>query len=82
MKRWTIKHEPTKKFYYEDESGSFLVDIEYSLPFKTEKEAKEMYEWYIVENANSNNGNVITEDGDYPLNEFKVVPLQYNVKEL
>jgi hypothetical protein len=77
MKKWTIKHEPTVKFYYEDEGGAFLVDLTFACPFKTEKEANEALTTYIYVDENDN---VFTEDGEFPITEFKVVAL--SIKEL
>jgi hypothetical protein len=72
MKKWSVKHKPTGKFYYEDEGGIFLVEIQWAPGFESEKVANEA----LGDLYEDTPGMIFTEDGEFPKNEFEVVCIE------
>ena len=73
-KRFAIQHTPTSKFLYEDEGGLWLLDEEDGIiSFGSKKRADEVLSYWIKYNCPDNNGIMLTEDGDFPKEEFSVV---------
>ena len=71
--RYAIKHEPSGKFYYEDEGGAYLVDEKDGFfTFGEKGEAEEILECMVDQCYNDC---VVTEDGDFLYTNFKVVEL-------
>lgn len=75
MARFSVQHEPTKKWVQEDESGVFLQEgDDYLMTYKTRDLAqKAIDEHYKVYYTTIDSDDFQTEDGAYPFNEFNIV---------
>jgi hypothetical protein len=75
-KRFAIQHAPSSKFIYEDEGGIWLVDEEDGLfSFGDKKRAEGALEYLIEAYCFEDNGIMLTEDGDFPKEEFVIIEI-------
>lgn len=71
--RWAVEHKPTNRFVYEDEGGLFLFSEEDGIfSFGDKKKAEEALKYLKQGYDVNNNGIIVTEDGDFPIEEFEV----------
>lgn len=74
MKWYVIKHKPTRKIVQFDMVvGKYLLDIEEAegaFLFKSEEAAN-----MTLENLIIIDGNIVLEDGEFPIDDFEVVEI-------
>lgn len=75
MKRFIIRHIPTNKVYCEDEGGAYLLNPDDMLMSWGKKEDADIWMLNLSDMSEENNGLIITEDGDYPYEEFEITTL-------
>jgi hypothetical protein len=71
MARFAIKHIPSGKFYCEDEGGAYLVNEDDGIISWGKKSTAD----YMLEDLSDmmdESGNIYTEMGEFPLDEFEV----------
>lgn len=75
MKRWVIKHIASDRVYVEDESGSYLVDPKEGIFSWGDKSTADDYLADMSDGMTDGNSNIITEMGEFPVDEFQVVEI-------
>ena len=70
--RYVVKHKPTNKVYCEDEGGAYLIDPKDGCFSWGQKKDADRALRDLQWQADDNNGNLFTEDGEFPIGEFAV----------
>ena len=76
---YAIKHTKTDSFPNENGNGLYMLDISEGFFVFTDKSIAETALEHLID-ANSNNGIIQTEDGDFPVDEFEIVEIEVIIK--